>query len=600
MNVEAQPPEDLLRARRALEELPFYELVDDWKWYDAVKKWVLQCRLSVKEGPSIPAETNWFILADASYPWGEIELYPSKEGSLTSTFPHQSYNDEGDAKLPWREGRICAQTSLRYAGRRGYDIEPVSVDKRLAWQVNRAREWLEAAATGHVAEKGEPFELPDFPKKSIWELGFNEDEESFLSWQQQTETSGTATVVYPEHIKHWTTIASFSDDRERPVRTLEHGTLLSHGALDKASAMWIRLTGVPVLPPWQAPATFGELRTAMSKQGSDFDKPVFALAPRFRDGKRHFLLLGFPVPATVGGAAYRYHWQGLLMPALTTGLLRGYRSTELNFALNDSRTVLADGAAIDWVMSRNWAEEWIRTRGRASPQLTTAKVLLLGAGALGSSIAELLVREGCRHLLVVDGDILEIGNLCRHTLSLHDIQMLKADRLAVRLNSLSPHVAVNAITRRVQSCTEAEQRQMAECDVIIDCTGEDTVVHELSEFPWMDNKLFVSVSLGLNARRLFAFAAQGERFPHLLFTKALAPWLYKELEEHKGFKLPREGLGCWHPVFPARSDDVWLMSAVAVKCIDAWAGNPPSSACLHVYEQDQKDGLPAGVRSVAH
>jgi hypothetical protein len=215
---------------------------------------------------------------------------------------------------------------------------------------------------------------------------------------------------------------------------------------------------------------------------------------------------------------------------------------------------------------------------------------------MGSAIAELLVREGCQRLAVVDGDLLEMGNLCRHTLSLRQIQTLKADSLAARLNSLSPHVTVESIPRKLHDCTEAEQQQMAECDIIIDCTGDDRVAHHLSIFPWTGSKLFVSVSLGLQARRLFVFAVQGESFPHSEFVSALGPWLDKELKEHKGFELPREGLGCWHPVFPARSDDVWLMSAIAAKCIDAWAANPPRSACMSVYEQEQRDGFPAGVR----
>ena len=108
MSVEERPPESLLRARRALDELPFYQLVDDWRWYEAARKWGLQCSLSVEEGELVPAKTNWFILADADYPWGEIDFYPSKAGGLAATFPHQSLNADGDPDRPWRSGNICA------------------------------------------------------------------------------------------------------------------------------------------------------------------------------------------------------------------------------------------------------------------------------------------------------------------------------------------------------------------------------------------------------------------------------------------------------------------------------------------------------------
>ncbi len=594
-----QPPDSLLRARRVLDELPFYELVEDWEWNESAQKWALRCRLTVEPAGLIPAKSVWFIIADGDYPWGEIEFHPAKDGGIVHTFPHQSYNAEGKADVPWREGKICAQTSMRYAGRHAYDIEPFSIGERLRWRVIRAKEWLDAAGAGRVAEKSEPFELPDFPREDLATIGFMEDEESFRFWQEQPIFHGVAIGVRPDGIESWLAIATFSDARGRPIRAIEYGALLSQQSVRKDSVIWIRLPNIPVLHPWQAPVTFGELRAVLAEQGIDFNQVLFSLTRDFRDGKRHILLLGFPIPAAVGGEAHRYHWQALRLPVLTRGKVKGFRSIEVNFAMHDARTVLANGNRIDWISSRSWAEEQIRTRGRASSSLPDAKVLLIGAGAVGSSIAEMLVREGCQRMIVVDGDILELGTLCRHTLSLQHIQRPKAESLVSRLNSISPHMAAEGVVRYFHDSAEDERREMAGCDIVIDCTGDDRVAHQLSNFPWAGDKLFVSVSLGLQARRLFVFGARGERFPQDVFAGKLDPWLKEELKEHKGFHLPREGIGCWHPVFPARSDDIWLLSSVAAKCIDAWAATPPRSPCLSVYEQDQKNGLPVGVRMVA-
>lgn len=594
-----QPPDNLLRARRTLDELPFYELVADWSWYEAVKRWGLQCRLSVESGGLIPNKTAWFILADVDYPWGNIELHPAKEAGLTNTFPHQSYNGNGSDRLPWRDGNICAQTSMRCSGRYAYDIEPFSIDERLQWRIIRAKEWLEAAAAGRLAEIGEPFELPDFPRESIEGLGFVEDEESFRFWQKQSSAFGIATVIQPEDVCKWAVIASFSDERDKNIHSIEYGAFLNERSVRKTTAMWVRLSGVPVVSPWQAPATFGELRSVLAERGVDFNKLVLGLAPHFRDGRRHFLLLGFPIPAAVGGDNHMYHWQGLRMPILSYGKLEGFRPIKQNYERIDIQKVLADNVRIGWIATRNWAEEQIRTRGRSSPQLTVSRILLVGAGALGSSVAELLIREGCRRLTVIDGDILDVGNLCRHTLSLRQVYTLKADSLAARLNSISPHANVRAIHRSFHERTDAEQQEMAECDIIIDCTGDDRVAHQLGTFPWASKKLFVSISLGLLARRLFLFAAQGECFPHTEYVSAVSPWLEKELKEYEGLQLLREGIGCWHPVFPARSSDVWLMSAVAVKCIDRWVANSPSTPSMSVYAQDHKGGLMMGVKDVA-
>ncbi|MEJ5375061.1 MAG: ThiF family adenylyltransferase [bacterium] len=568
-------------------------------WNELFKKWALRCRLTVKPAGLIPAKSVWFIVADDDYPWGDIELYPAKDGGIKHTFPHQSHNAEGNPDVPWREGKICVRTSLRYAGRRAYDIEPTSPEERLRWHVMRAKEWLEAAAAGRVAEVGEPFELPDFPRRSHTTLGFIEDEDSFRFWQEETvEVCGVATVVQPDGVNAWYAVTTFSNARGKTIREVEYGALLRHGTARKLSAMWIRLPRIPVIHPWQAPATFGELRAAMKEQGVDFNPLFFDLARDFRDGKRHILLVGFPIPTTIGGEPAMYHWQALQLPVLTHGKVKGFRPKEGNFAMNDARTVLSDSSSIDWIISRNWSEQQIRTRGRASSSLTGAKVLIVGAGAIGSSVAEILVREGCQRIVVVDGDILEVGNLCRHTLSIQEIQTPKAESLAARLNSISPHVTAEGVRRYVHNTTEVEQRKMAECTIVIDCTGDDRAAFRLSTFPWEGNKLFVSISTGLQARRLFLFGACGERFPHHDFSAMLTPWLDKELKEHKGFELPPEGLGCWHPVFPARSDDIWLLSSIAVKCIDSWMTNPPRSPRLCVFEQEQKDEFPPGIKLV--
>lgn len=583
-----QPPDNLLRARRALDDLPFYELVSDWVWNAIVKKWVLECQLKVETRGLIQSETNWFILVDEDYPWGSIELHPSKVGGLAQTFPHQAHNAVGKAELPWREGNICAQTSMRTSGRLAYDLEPYSVEDRLLWRMMRAKEWLEAASAGRVAEQGEPFELPDFPKSSSDRLGFVEDKESFQAWQKRSHSYGYATLVHINDDEKWKAVSSYSDDHWKELHSIQYGELLSSRSVRHSSAIWMRLAAVPVLPPWQAPATFGELRSVLNEQGVDFNSVILRLAPKIRDGKTHLLLLGFPIPSVIGGETCLYHWQGLTMPKLSFGERKGFRPRKANFDRYDIHTALSDNVAIEWINSRNWAEEQIRTRGRLSPQLAEAKILLIGGGAVGSSLAEMLVREGCKNLRIFDGDKLEIGNLCRHTLSLRSIGKPKADLLASSLNDISPHANVQSLQGFFHGQADFEQQPLGECEIIIDCTGDDEVAYRLGAFPWSGRKLFVSASLGFKAQRLFLFFAQGNCFPHADFVSAITPWIQKELKENEGLMLPREGIGCWNPIFPARSSDIWMMSAIAVKCIEAWAVNPPPSPCLNVYEREQE------------
>ncbi|MFF2205529.1 ThiF family adenylyltransferase [Streptomyces sp. NPDC058145] len=52
--------------------------------------------------------------------------------------------------------------------------------------------------------------------------------------------------------------------------------------------------------------------------------------------------------------------------------------------------------------------------GLLAPELRGCTVAIVGVGALGSFIADMLVRSGVRHLTLVDGDVVTPGNLVRH------------------------------------------------------------------------------------------------------------------------------------------------------------------------------------------
>ena len=65
--------------------------------------------------------------------------------------------------------------------------------------------------------------------------------------------------------------------------------------------------------------------------------------------------------------------------------------------------------------------------------------------------------------------------------------------------------------------------------------------------PWSESKTFISVSLGLHARRLFFFAANGTSFPRDEFIQRLQPWLRLEAEEYEPDEMPLVPCGMVHP-----------------------------------------------------
>ncbi len=89
--------------------------------------------------------------------------------------------------------------------------------------------------------------------------------------------------------------------------------------------------------------------------------------------------------------------------------------------------------------------------------VSSKKVVLIGCGALGSNIANLLVRAGVGEILLVDRDRIELGNLHRQILfSEDDIGKAKSEIAALKLRSVNSEVNVKFIIRHMISSNISE------------------------------------------------------------------------------------------------------------------------------------------------
>ena len=394
-------------------------------------------------------------------------------------------------------------------------------------------------------------------------------------------------------------IKSFASLAGRPVVSMEWGDLLSAVNEPMQTAVWIRLPSTPVLEPWQAPMTWGEVRVALRQQDVDLDQLLRQGITRIRDGDNHLLLLGFPIPATVGGPPARMQWVATELPILTVDNPPGFRPTnDRGRWWQDREVVLNDGKPVEWLNTESWSIEELSARGRLASALSNKRVALIGAGALGSVMAELLVRGGVRTVTICDGDTFHAGNLVRHTLTMESTGFNKAIGLTRKLNTSSPHAEATASENNLLHGQETPPSELAACDLIIDCTGSDEALNRLGQIEFSNPTAFASVSLGISGKREFIFITSAIRFPLNRFQEAVSPWIIKEREEHSGMELPWEGIGCWHPLFPARVDDVWMMASAAIKIIEAHLESSTEEPVLSVIEQTYENGRFTGLRTV--
>lgn len=105
--------------------------------------------------------------------------------------------------------------------------------------------------------------------------------------------------------------------------------------------------------------------------------------------------------------------------------------------------------------------------GKGQEKLLGAKVLIIGAGGLGSPVASYLARAGVGTLGIVDSDAVELSNLHRQILySLDDIGKKKAITAQNRLQKVNPDVKVVPYVFRLTSKNIMEV--LKDYDIVVD------------------------------------------------------------------------------------------------------------------------------------
>ncbi len=100
-------------------------------------------------------------------------------------------------------------------------------------------------------------------------------------------------------------------------------------------------------------------------------------------------------------------------------------------------------------------------------RLADARVLMIGAGGLGSPAAFYLAAAGVGHLRLVDDDVVDRSNLQRQILHTDDdVGVAKVVSAARRLGALNPTVEVEAVAERLS--VGNVERLLQDVDVVID------------------------------------------------------------------------------------------------------------------------------------
>lgn len=114
--------------------------------------------------------------------------------------------------------------------------------------------------------------------------------------------------------------------------------------------------------------------------------------------------------------------------------------------------------------------------------LADAFVLFVGAGSVGSLVAQELARSGVGHVLLVDGDRLETHNLARHALPSAYVGTNKAQAMAKHLSTNVPELDCGGIPHHLDDSFSDEQidRLLMPAHLVVVATDRRTVQRRIA------------------------------------------------------------------------------------------------------------------------
>lgn len=163
-------------------------------------------------------------------------------------------------------------------------------------------------------------------------------------------------------------------------------------------------------------------------------------------------------------------------------------------------------------------------------RLRQARILIVGAGGLGSPAALYLAAAGVGTLGIVDGDVVELSNLQRQVLHTTDrVGRPKVDSAAVTLSALNPDVHLETHHGRLTGTNAADL--LRGYDVIIDASDNFTTRYLINDVALDLGIPVVHASILGFEGQLTVFAAGGVPCYRCLFAAPPPPELAPSCQE---------------------------------------------------------------------
>lgn len=563
--------ETLKNARSILDYHPEYLILDDLHYVNGLFRLKVEITISENnyiENDFVPQKSVWYIVFDDDY---SIDFFPAKVNSIKVTFQHQDANYPMNDKMLW--GKPCLDLVTKSLGF-GMKEAPTDPVERFNWYVKRMLEWLVDAINDNLVKAGDPYEVPinDFVNDFIFK------ENNPEAWRGFNYPYGFARVK--KYDDKYMLCEIYNSEKDWSRGTIYWGDIENKFEKYAEYAIWIMLKEFPIQKPWMYPQHWSDLFKLCKQQGIDVEKTLIKHLVKNDFRYISLLLLCCPIPEHYGGENNTYYWMACWLPDLNMPT-HGFRKTKETKAKYYIKKL---NGKIEWLKPKNWDNSVLLSRGRVNDIIAKLSIAIIGVGALGSLVAESLARIGIKSLYLMDNDVFSSGNISRHILAMNDVGTKKTKAIHERLQIVNPSIVVKEYSENLSMDNVSV---LDGVNVIIDCTASNDALSVLSKTKFRNNKLFFSGAITYGAKDLIAYYERGMSFDIDFFLKSIVRITSARAIPMDEKDLVMEGIGCYHPVFPARYDDMVLFSAMFVKQIIRTLEEDKLSKQLIVYTQHE-------------
>lgn len=583
VSVPAGTPEDVVRAIRVASSSRFCRFHGDLQ-KERSGEYSIEASISPERSPLSGPPPRWYrvrFLIPERFPYAVAHTVPLDPALQWN--PHQNgdwseFREHANAMCPPRQSEVY-------------------LEELLLPYVRHAYRWISDALRSNVTSCDQPYEFPQLAIRGNGIKVYAEGGRSMLerlegieygrAWLKQIDNEAVPAGLHRvAEIRRTGT----DDDPEAWSSGMREGVFGK-----EESGGWAAWTfvGDPVAAPPHRPyivwEDFSDLKQRNIMRALE-DASVY-------EHRLPVLLLAFAVPEYWGGSPDHVVWQAVHLegfhPDIFVPTTNGFRPTSDPRRWPRFREFLHRNKKLRWLSCTDISREALLSRSVSiiGKDLGQLRVAVLGVGAVGSVLAKALSKLGLAHLLLVDKEQLEPGNLVRHEGEALQVEHPKASSTAALLTSPQGEI-YEGLNLDVVSEWPAVLDRIEGYDLVLDATGDNGVHELLSASPRLHD-----------AALAWCYVKPGPDFGLLALRPPGSPRTLSEAEEllekecgeelWERFRADSDDEsrvvwpepGCYHPTFRAPYYRLRMMCDAFLATLLAWLEDGGSDGAATLFSQ---------------